>query len=438
MSLSSKSFRHEFILPDNRRVGATRIAPEKQDSACVYLCGNSLGACPKQSQALIQEELDVWGCLATEAHLQHPHGRPWSQVVNQVNPLMAEIVGAKPEEVCIMGTLTTNLHLMLSQFYKPTKERYKILCEVKAFPSDKYAFDSQVQNHGFDPKEAVIEIGPREGEFWIREEDILDLIEKEGSKIALVIFGGVSFYTGQWFPMKSVASAAKAQGCICGWDLAHAVGNVPLSLHEWEIDFAVWCTYKYLNSGPGGVAGIFVHEKWNGTEKPKYAGWYGQPINIRLQMGPEFSPIPGAHGFQQSSPLVLPIVSFLGSLQVFEKAGMMGPLRERSLALTGKLEALLQQSKFFVPLEEAPTRSVPGFTIITPPDPESRGAQLSLMILPRGSGVVDKVFVGLKEWGIIGGNRKPDVIRVAPAPLYNTEEDVEATAKYLDVVLASL
>lgn len=436
--MTGKTYRDEFTLPDNRSVGAINIPPEKQDSTCVYLCGNSLGAAPKRSQALVQEELSVWGERAVEGHFHHPHGRPWAEMLDEVHPLMAEIVGAKPEEVCVMGTLTSNLHILMLQFYKPTPERYKLVCEAKAFPSDQYAFASQVQNHGFDPEDAIIEIAPRPGEFWVREEDILDVIEKEGSKIALVLFGAISYYTGQWFPMKSVTKAAKAKGCICGWDLAHAVGNVPLSIREWGVDFAVWCTYKYLNSGPGGIGGLFIHDKWNGTETPKYAGWWGQTVDTRFQMRPKFSPIPGAQGFQQSNPCVLASASLLGSLQTFKKAGMMGPLRERSKALTGKLESLLHQSRFFVPPEKASARNDPGFTIITPPDPESRGAQLSLLFLPQGTGVMDRVNAGLKEWGVIGDDRKPDVIRLTPTPLYNTEEDTEACVRYLDIVLSSL
>ncbi|KAG9318799.1 pyridoxal phosphate-dependent transferase [Chiua virens] len=250
-------------------------------------------------------------------------------IADVVAPLLAELVGAQEKEVACMGTLTANLHLMMSAFYKPTPTRFKILCEGKAFPSDQYAFASQAHLHGYDPTEAIIEMFPRRGEFTLRESDILDTIAKEGSSIALVIFSGVQYYTGQWFPIRVITHAAKAQGCICGWDLAHAIGNVPMSLHEWDVDFAVWCSYKYLNSGPGGIGGLFVHDKWEHDKAPQDA-------------------IPGAQGYQQSNPSVLATVSLLGSLQIFKQAGMMGPLRERSMLLTGYLEFLLLKSAFYV------------------------------------------------------------------------------------------
>jgi len=433
MSSIQASFREEFILPTNKAVGAVHI--KDPETACTYLCGNSLGALSKRSKTLVQEEVEVWGLKAVEGHFDHPLGREWSTMTDLIHPLFAKIVGANEDEVCCMGTLTANLHLMMQQFYKPTSQRYKILCEARAFPSDQYAFASQVRYHGLDPKEAIIELSPRNGEFCLREEDILDTIAKEGSNIALVIFSGIQYYTGQLFPMKSITKAAKEQGCICGWDLAHAAGNVPMSLHEWDVDFAVWCTYKYMNSGPGGIAGIFLHDKWAGKETPMFAGWWGQDVETRFQMGPTFSGIRGAQGFQQSNPAALTIASLLGSLQVFEAAGMMQPLRERSVHLTGTLEKLLKASKFYIPLEQFSSTSEKGFTIITPSDPDSRGAQLSLLFLPVGSGVMRKVSAGLKTWGVIGDERKPDVIRLAPAPLYNNLEDCRKAAEYLEKIM---
>ncbi|KAF7363366.1 Kynureninase [Mycena sanguinolenta] len=427
----------EFLLPTNKEIGAT--SHPEPDSTCTYLCGNSLGPLSKRSKALVEEELQVWGSCAVTGHFNsHPHGRGWVDFCDHITPLLAELVGAKEKEVACMGTLTANLHLMMDSFYKPTPERYKILCEVRAFPSDQYAFASQAVAHGLDPAKAVLEMSPRPGEHTIREEDILATIEREGSSIALVLFPGVQYYTGQWFPMKSVTRAAQAQGCICGWDLAHGVGNVPLSLHDWGVDFAVWCTYKYVNAGPGSIAGLFVHEKWKETELPKFAGWWGHDPATRFAMPPKFSPIEGAQGFQQSNPGILVAASLLGALQVFKEAGMMQPLRERSLQLTGTLESLLLKSKYFVPLEEAPTRgsTKPAFTIITPADPNSRGAQLSLLFFPTG--VMQKVHDGLNRFGIISDERQPDVIRLAPAPLFNILKDCELGATMLERILDDL
>ncbi|KII88612.1 hypothetical protein PLICRDRAFT_54440 [Plicaturopsis crispa FD-325 SS-3] len=435
------NLRHEFVFPTNRSIGATRLGDDLADEPCTYLCGNSLGPLSRRAQALVNEELDVWGKRAVEGHFDHPHGREWMNIANHVTPLLAELVGAKEPEVACLSTLTANLHLMMNTFYKPSSDRYKILCEAKAFPSDQYAFASQASLHGFDPKDAVLELSPREGEYTLREEDILDAIAKEGPSIALVLFSGVQYYTGQWFPMASITQAAKAQGCICGWDLAHAIGNVPLSLHDWDVDFAVWCSYKYVNSGPGGIAGLYIHEKWNDTEKPKYAGWWGHEAATRFKMPHDFSPIIGAQGFQQSNPSVLNVASLLGALQIFQEAGFMQPLRARSVALTADLERRLTASKHYVPPQEVAARTVagskPGFTIITPADPNARGAQLSLAFFP-GAEVMRTVFAGLASYGVIGDKREPDVIRLAPAPLYSTVEDCERAALHLETVFDTL
>ncbi|KAJ7063208.1 pyridoxal phosphate-dependent transferase [Mycena amicta] len=427
----------EFALPTHRQIGAT--GHPEQDTPCTYLCGNSLGPLSKRSNTLVQQELHAWGTCAVNGHFNtHPYGRGWVDFCDHITPLFAELVGANEKEVACMGTLTANLHLMMDSFYKPSSERYKILCEAKAFPSDQYAFASQALAHGLDPAKVVLEISPRRGEYTLREEDILDTIARQGSSIALVIFSGVQYYTGQWFPMQSITRAAQAEGCICGWDLAHAAGNVPLLLHEWGVDFAVWCTYKYLNAGPGSIAGLYVHEKWKETELPKFAGWWGHDPATRFAMPPKFSPIEGAQGFQQSNPSILASASLLGSLQVFKEAGMMQVLRERSLELTGTLERLLQQSKYFIPATEAPTwtSSRPAFTIITPSNPASRGAQLSLLFL--SDGLMQRVHEGLTSFGVIGDERKPDVIRLAPAPLFNTLKDCEQGALLLERVLDGL
>ncbi|KAG7092343.1 hypothetical protein E1B28_008704 [Marasmius oreades] len=418
--------RDEFVLPTNGEVGAT----EAHGSPCVYLCGNSLGAMSQKSKQLVQEELDVWGTRSVVAHFSHPHGRPWVSYTDNITPLLSEIVGAEEKEVACMSTLTANLHLMMDSFYKPTSERYKILCEAKAFPSDQYAFASQVRARGLDPTRAIIEITPREGEYTLRTEDILDTIEKEGDTIALVLFSGIQYYTGQLFAMEIITRKAKEKGCICGWDLAHAIGNVPLSLHGWDVDFAVWCTYKYLNSGPGGIAGLFVHQKWHEIEKPKFTGWWGHELATRFEMPPTFTPTPGAQGYQQSNPSVIAMAALLGSLQVFKQAGMMGPLRERSLVLTNTLEQHLLRSKYFIPL--AGSQEKRGFTIITPSESKERGAQLSLLFLPVGSGLMRKIFDTLVSFGVIGDEREPDVIRLAPIPLYTTLEDCEKAAEFLE------
>jgi kynureninase len=367
-----------------------------------------------------------------QGHFTHPQNRPWAKCADNVHPLLAELVGANEDEVACMGTLTSNLHLMMGSFYKPTPDRYKILCEAKAFPSDQYAFTSQALAHGLDPVKAIREISPREGEYTLREEDILEVIEKEGSTIALVLFSAVQYYTGQWFPLQSITKKSKEMACICGWDLAHAIGNVPISLHDWNVDFAVWCTYKYVNSGPGGIAGLFIHEKWHETEQPKYAGWWGQELSTRFAMPPKFTPIKGAQGFQQSNPSPIVVASLLGSLQVFKKAGMMAPLRERSVELTGALERLLKQSRYFIPTDQVLNNTRRGFTIITPSEPSQRGAQLSLLFLPTESEVMRTVFKYFTENGVVGDEREPDVIRLAPTPLYNTLQDCEEAAAVLE------
>jgi len=433
---------NDFVYPTNKSIDA--ILRKDTENKCTYLCGNSLGLLSKRSAAVVEEEISAWGTHAVVGHFSHPRGRPWTKICDEVTPLLAELVGANEKEVACMGTLTNNLHLMMDSFYKPTPERYKILCEAKAFPSDQYAFASQAAAHGLDPAIAILEVQPRLGEFTLRKEDILDVIEREGSTIALVLFSGVQYYTGQWFPMQEITKKAKDKGCICGWDLAHAIGNVPLALHDWNVDFAVWCSYKYLNSGPGGIAGLFVHEKWDEIERPKFAGWWGHELATRFDMPPKFSPIKGAQGFQQSNPATLTIASLLGSLQIFKEVGMMGTLRERSIRLTESLEKLLTQSKYFVPLKEAVASdsnlnmSNIGFTIITPSEPSSRGTQLSLLFLPTGSDVMRQVFQGLSQNGVIGDEREPDVIRLAPTPLYNTVGDCELAVKYLEQTMDSI
>ncbi|KAF9532264.1 pyridoxal phosphate-dependent transferase [Crepidotus variabilis] len=427
---------NDFVVPTNTDIGAT--SRQDGESKCTYLCGNSLGLLSKTSSAHIQQELNAWGTRAVTGHFSHPQNNPWVSCTDPVNKLFGEIVGANEIEVACMGTLTNNLHLMMDSFYKPTSTRYKILCEAKAFPSDQYAFQSRAVAHGLDPAEAILEVSPRPGEYTLREEDIINTIEREGDSIALVLFSGVQYYTGQYFPMQAVTKKAHEKGCICGWDLAHAIGNVPLALHDWNVDFAVWCTYKYVNSGPGGIAGLFVHEKWHGTMQPKSAGWWGHELSSRFAMPPKFSPTKGAQGFQQSNPSVFAVASLRGSLEVFKAAGMMGPIRSRSMKLTAALEGLLKRSNYFVALDKIDQHgSKPGFTVLTPSRPEQRGAQLSLLFLPLQSETMRKVFAYLSQNGVIGDEREPDVIRLAPAPLYNTLGDCEHAAEVLEKALAT-
>ncbi|KAG8833523.1 Kynureninase (L-kynurenine hydrolase) [Serendipita sp. 399] len=440
----------EFIIPRNSDIGASKVSIEDgrapdvarqpiipnvcppASKPCTYLCGNSLGLISKRSQRLISEEMDVWGKRAVEGHFDHPHGRNWKDITDHVNPILASLVGAKLDEVACMGTLTANLHLLLNSFYKPTKERFKIVCEARAFPSDQYAFASQAQSHGFDPRSAVIEISPRPGEFSLRETDILQVIEAHGGQIAVVLLSGVQYYTGQWFPMQRITEAGHKVGAMVGWDLAHAIGNVPLSLHDWDVDFAVWCSYKYLNAGPGAIGGLFIHEKWHPTVLPRYAGWWGHDPTTRFDMPHDFSPIRGAQGFQQSNPSVLATTPLIGSLQIFHEVGGMEPLRARSVLLTGGLEQALRASRFYVPVEQSIHHKAPGFTIITPSNPEARGAQLSLLVLPIEGTLMPTIVTYLKDRGVIVDERKPNVIRLAPTPLYSSEEDVRRGVAHLE------
>lgn len=429
-------FRDEFILPTNRSINATLASQTAPDVSCTYLCGNSLGAMPRLAEKRVHEELRVWATQAVEGHFKHSLNRDWLTAADLTHPILAQLLGADEGEVACMGTLTSNLHLLMNSFYKPTTERYKIICEVKAFPSDQYAFASQAIAHGFDPREAVVELGPRPGEHYLRDEDILAAIKEHGPSLALVIFPGVQYFTGQAFNVPAITEAAHSEGAVCGWDLAHGAGNLQLQLHDWNVDFAVWCSYKYLNAGPGAIAGLFIHSSWEGREQPRYAGWWGHDLSTRFQMPPLFKPIPGAQGFQQSNPNVLSIASLLGSLEVFKAAGGMAALRAKAAPLTRYLERLLETSPRYVQPEAAaayPADGKPAFTIITPRDPTARGSQLSLMILPSAAeGLMDKVFEALLARGVVGDERRPNVIRLTPTALYNRFEDCRSAAIALD------
>ncbi|ORY05740.1 kynureninase-like protein [Basidiobolus meristosporus CBS 931.73] len=405
--------REEFFIPSVQDVLPENEdkprGPYKAEEDCIYLCGNSLGLLPKKAKQYVEEELDVWAHSGVHAHHHHKHGRPWVTIDEEVCKLSASIVGGKPIEVASMATLTSNLHFLLTAFYKPTEKRHKILMEYKAFPSDHYAVESQIKYHGFDPVKSLVTVAPREGEYTIRTEDILKAIEAEGDSVAVVLFSGIQYYTGQFFEIEKITEAAHKKGCIAGFDLAHAVGNVPLQLHDWDVDFACWCTYKYLNSGPGGIGGLFVHERFaHDFDRPRFSGWWGHNKTTRFQMNSVSDPLPGAAGFQMSNPSVLTTVSLLGGLELFEKASMK-ELRQKSLLLTGYLEFLLDQ------LFDKST-----FSIMTPRDPSQRGCQLSFLFGED----VKELYHQLSSSGVVCDIREPNSIRIAPVPLYNSFSDV--------------
>jgi kynureninase len=428
------TFKDEFFVPTLSSLGCPVTEDEKKEQG-FYFCGNSLGLMPKATEKAVQNELEAWKGRAVVSHFNHPTSHGWVDCDVPLNPYLKDIVGAEDaSEVAIMNTLTGNLHSMMSSFYKPTKDRYKILFENKAFPSDTYAFQGQAKLHGLSIEDALIPLSPREGEFTLRKEDILDVIEKEGDKIAVVIFSGIQYYTGQLFDIPAITKAAKAKGCVVGWDLAHAVGNVPLKLHDWDVDFAVFCTYKYLNSGPGSIGGLFLHSKHGKDNRPRLAGWWGNNPETRFNMANEFDPVPGASGYKMSNPSVLNVACLAESLKIFRKAGGMEPLREKSLSMTNYMEKLLTQSPYYIPVEKShgyDNIKEPKFTIITPLDPESRGAQLSLLFLPLGKGLMQHVFKYLEDHGVIGDERQPDVIRLAPNHLYNTHWETLKAVQYV-------
>ena len=372
----------------------------------IYLCGHSLGLQPRTARGYVEQELQDWADLGVEAHF---HGKsPWMPYHRLLTEQTATLVGALPIEVVVMNSLTVNLHLMMTSFYRPTKQRHKIVIEGGAFPSDQYAVKSQILLHGLDVSSSLIELTPRDGEFVLRDEDILSLIEREGDSIALILLGGVNYVTGQLFDMPAITKAGHRKGCIVAFDLAHAAGNVPLQLHDWDADFAAWCNYKYLNGGPGCVAGCFVHERHCRNESlPRLAGWWGHEEKIRFQMGPQFRPMQGADGWQLSNPPIMALAPVRASLEIFCEAGMEN-LRVKSISLTAYLEFLLSQMN--------PAK----FCIVTPPEQHRRGAQISIRLVGRDREFCD----ALAGEGVLGDWREPDTFRVAPVPLYNSYEDV--------------
>jgi kynureninase len=385
--------------------GQFYIPKTKEGRDCIYLCGNSLGLQPKSVEAAVRQELEDWKNLGVEGHFHAQH--PWMPYHEFLTKPLANLVGAKPVEVVAMNSLTVNLHLLMVSFYRPTKARHKIVIEASAFPSDHYAAASQIRYHGFDPKDSLIELAPRKGEATLRSEDIEQLIAREGDGIALIMIGGVNYYTGQLFEMERIAKAGHAKGCIVGFDLAHAAGNAVLKLHDWGVDFACWCSYKYLNSGPGSVAGCFVHERHAKTELPRFAGWWGHDKNTRFKMGPDFRPMQGAEGWQLSNPPILSLAAVRASLAIFDTVGM-EKLREKSVKLTGYMEFLLDGLHS------------DAFAILTPRDKDQRGCQLSIAVKHDGRALFDALTVA----GVVCDWREPDCIRVAPVPLYNSFADV--------------
>lgn len=383
--------------------------PQHNGEDTVYLTGNSLGLQPKTAREFVEQEFADWEKYGVEGHFKGKN--PWFKYHHFLNENAAKVVGALPSEVVVMNNLTVNLHLMMVSFYRPKEGRYKIVMEAGAFPSDQYAMETQVRAHGFEPSETIIELTPREGEHTLRTEDIIEVIEENGDSIATVMLGGVNYYTGQAFDMQAITAAAHKVGAMCGFDLAHGAGNLLLKLHDWDIDFAVWCSYKYLNSGPGGTSGAFVHEKHgNNPDLVRFAGWWGHDEDERFLMKKGFKPMKGAQGWQLSNAQVFPMAIHRASLEIFAEAGMEN-LKAKSIQLTGYLEYILDQ------LTESGKHT---FTIITPRDPKDRGCQLSVLVKENGK----KLFDYLTENGVIADWREPNVIRMAPVPMYNSFMDI--------------
>ena len=393
-----KEYRNRFFIPVHKG----------KDS--IYFTGNSLGLQPKSTSSYVQQELDDWARLGVEGHFHAKH--PWLPYHEIFPQQLSEIVGCLPREVVVMNQLTVNLHLLMVTFYRPTSKRYKIICEYRAFPSDQYALESQVSFHGMDPGNSIIEVKPREGEHTLRTEDIISEIEKHKDSLALVLFGGVNYYTGQYFELEKITRAAHSAGAVAGFDLAHAVGNVPLKLHEWDVDFACWCSYKYLNAGPGGVGGVFIHERHaTNTSLPRFAGWWGYTKETRFQMKKGFHAIPTAEGWQLSNAPVLSMAAHKASLDIFTEAGMENLHAKRKM-LAGFLHFVLKD------INKMKMQEI--IEVITPDEESARGCQVSMLMKDKGR----EVFTALQDQGVIADWREPNVIRVAPVPLYNSFEDI--------------
>lgn len=406
---SLKHFRERFFIPQHN------------GKDCIYFAGNSLGLQPKTTTTYVQQELDDWARLAVDGHLLARN--PWFPYHEIFPQQLSKIIGCLPQEVVVMNSLTVNLHLMMASFYRPTEERHKIICEVKAFPSDQYVMESQVRHHCFDPEETIIEVKPRDGEFHLRTEDIIAVIKEHGNSVALVLFGGVNYLTGQLFDMEKITAAAHKVGAYAAFDLAHAAGNALLKMHDWEVDFACWCSYKYLNSGPGAVGGVYIHEKHAAdTEFPRFAGWWGYTKETRFVMEKGFEAIPTAEGWQLSNAPVLAMAAHKAALEIFDEARM-DQLVAKSKILTGYLIFLLNE------INAKQKEKV--IEVITPANENERGCQVSMLMLKKGK----EIFNELLEQGVIADWREPSVIRVAPVPLYNTFEDVWRFGNIIETIL---
>jgi len=392
-----KSFRDKFIIPE---------VDGKQQ---IYFLGNSLGLQPKSASDHIHQILQDWASLGVESFFYAKE--PWMDYHDRLIHPLSKVVGALPNEVVVMNQLTVNLHLMLVSFYHPSAKRYKIICEAKAFPSDQYAFETHVRNKGFDPATAIIEVAPRNGEFTLRTEDIISVIEKHGDETALVLFGGINYYTGQFFDLEKISKSARSVGAKIGFDLAHAAGNVELHLHDWNVDFACWCTYKYLNSGPGAIGGAFIHEKHHNENLPRFAGWWGYDKPTRFKMEKGFKAMPGAEGWQLSTPAMFLYAAHRASLEIFEEGGWSNILAKQKL-LTNYLWFLLDE------INNSSDKKTIEF--ITPRNQNDRGCQVSMLMLENGK----EIYNGLMKQGIFIDWREPNVIRLAPVPLYNSFEEV--------------
>ncbi len=403
-----RMYREQFHLP-----------VQANGSPQIYLCGNSLGLQPKNTEEAIKQELSDWKNYGVEGHFESK--TPWMPYHEFLTENMARVVGAKPIEVVVMNSLTVNLHLMMVSFYRPNAKRNKILIEFDAFPSDKYAVQSQIKFHGYDPAECLIELKAEEGEECIRMEAIEEIIETQGDEIALIMLGNTNYYTGQFFDMKRITELGHAKGCFVGFDCAHGAGNVELNLHDSGADFAVWCTYKYLNSGPGSLGACFVHERHaHNNEVPRFTGWWGHNKATRFMMRDAFDPMPGVEAWQMSNPAILSMAAIKSSLELFEKAGMTN-LRKKAVLLTGYMEYLIDES------------NMDQIKIITPRDPAQRGSQLSIQV----NNADKTLFHKITKEGVITDWREPDVIRVAPVPLYNSFEDVYRFVEILKMKINS-
>ena len=386
--------------------------PKINGKDSIYLCGNSLGLQPKKVKEYVNEELEDWATLGVEGHIHARH--PWLPYHEFLTKSMAKLVGANESEVVVMNSLTVNLHLLMASFYRPTKDRYKIIIESDAFPSDRYAAASQAKWHGFDEEDAIVLWRPKPGQHLLEQEDLEDILRIEGEQVALMLLGGVNYYTGQYLNIPELTRLGHEYGIVMGFDLAHATGNVAMQLHDWDVDFAAWCSYKYLNSGPGSLGSIFIHDKHGqDLDVPRLSGWWGHNKSTRFRMRDEFDPLPGAEGWQLSNPPILPLAAMRASLELFDQAGIQN-LRDTAKENVRHLYDAL--------------KSINGINIITPENPEERGCQLSILFKENGRTIFDH----LSQQGVIADWREPDVIRIAAVPLYNTREDVQNFVEILD------